>query len=472
MSQREKAVVIMAAGQGTRMKSSVSKLLHCVAGKPLIFYPLSLAVELEASRIILVLGHQREEIETYVARAFPTAPVESVVQTEQLGTAHAVLCAQNALHGFEGDVIILSGDVPCLRAEVLQELNQLSARKRVGLVTMQLSVANRYGRLIRNPDGEAQAITEFGDCTPQEQAIEELNSGIYQVDADFLFDRLQRIGTNNAQGEFYLTDLIAIAAQEGTPAAVLKLDHQRSLWAVGVNNRVDLANAEAQVQKRLAHQLMIEGVTLTAPHRVYLETDVTVGTDTTIEPDVSLRGHSTIGVGCTIGQGSIIVDCTLEDGVHVKPYSHLEKAHISAACTVGPFARLREGTHLESEVKIGNFVETKKAHFAHGAKASHLSYLGDAEIGSKANIGAGTITCNYDGYKKSKTVIGSGAFIGSDTQLVAPVQVGAGAIVGAGTTVTKDVPGDALVLSRTSQVHVDGWAKRKRERELARKKDS
>ena len=250
MSRREKAVVIMAAGQGTRMKSSVSKLLHCVAGKPLIFYPLSLAVELRASRIILVLGHQREEIETYVSEAFPNAPVESVVQAEQLGTAHAVLCAQNALQGFEGDVIILSGDVPCLRAEVLQELDDLSAGQRVGLVTMQLNVPNRYGRLIRNSDGQAQAITEFGDCTPEERDIEELNSGIYQVDAHFLFDRLHRIGTDNAQGEFYLTDLVAIAAKEGAPAAVLKLNIERSLWAVGVNNRVDLANAEAQIQER------------------------------------------------------------------------------------------------------------------------------------------------------------------------------------------------------------------------------
>ncbi len=472
MSRANKAVVIMAAGQGTRMKSTTSKLLHSVAGKALIYYPIELALALGAEQIVLVLGHQRDAIESYARTEFPDAPIQCVVQEQQLGTAHAVLCAKPALAGFRGDVIILSGDVPCLRSEVLEELDQLKAQTPVGLVTMRLSGANRYGRLVRNDAQEASAIVEFADCSDAEKRIEELNSGIYQVDANFLFEQLEQVGSDNAQGEFYLTDLIALAAQQSSPAAVLSLDLERSLWAVGVNNRLDLATAEAQIQSRLRTQHLLAGVTMLAPDRVYLETRVHIGSDTTLAPDVTLQGSTRIGQNCTIGQGAIIIDSVIEDGTTIKPYSHIENARVGEACVVGPFARLREGTELESAVKIGNFVETKKAHFGAGAKASHLSYLGDADIGSHANIGAGTITCNYDGYKKSKTVIGAGAFIGSDTQLVAPVTVGPGAIVGAGTTVTGDVPKDALAVSRTPQTHVADWARGKRARELAKKKDS
>ena len=472
MSRRKKAVIIMAAGQGTRMKSKTSKLLHCVAGKALIYYPIELATELGAEKIVLVLGHQRTAIEAYARAAFPEAPIECVVQEQQLGTAHAVLCAQEALKGFEGDVVILSGDVPCLRSELLAELDTLKSHTKVGLITMRLSGPNRYGRLLRDSNQQALAIVEFADCSDTEKTIEELNSGIYQVDSGFLFTQLANVGSDNAQGEFYLTDLIALAVKDSSPAAVLCLDLERSLWAVGVNNRVDLSTAEAQVQTRLRTQHMLGGVTMLTPDRVYLETLVEIGVETVLAPDVTLKGATRIGQHCSIGQGSIIIDSVIEDNTIIKPYSHIENAHVGEACVVGPFARLREGTELESAVKIGNFVETKKAHFGAGAKASHLSYLGDAEIGAEANIGAGTITCNYDGYKKSKTVIGARAFIGSDTQLVAPVTVGPGAIVGAGTTVTGDVPEDALAVSRIQQTHVANWAHGKRARELAKKKDS
>ena len=472
MTKKSKAVVIMAAGQGTRMKSKTTKLLHQVAGRPLIHYPIELGLKLGAERIVLVLGHQREAIEAYVSEAFADAPIESVIQVEQLGTAHAVLCAEPALADFEGDVIILSGDVPCLHTDILTALDTEKGDAPVGLVTMRLNVPNRYGRLIRDTSGNAQAIVEFADGTAEQREVEELNSGIYQVDAKLLFQSLSTIGADNAQGEFYLTDLVEIAARSGTPAQVVYLDAETSQWAVGVNNRVDLAAAEAQIQARLRTELMLLGVTMVDPSRVYVEAGVTVGPDTVLGPDVYLKGKTRVGAECHIEQGSYLIDSHVEDGTTIKPYCHLECARVGEKCVIGPYARLREGTVLDDTVKIGNFVETKKAHFEHGAKANHLSYVGDASVGAKANIGAGTITCNYDGYKKSKTIIGKGAFIGSDTQLVAPVRVGDGAVVGAGTTVTQDVPENALTVSRVKQTQVEDWATRKRERELRAEKDA
>lgn len=471
MAQRTKAVVIMAAGKGTRMNSRTTKLLHRVGGRPLIHYPIEVGIALEASRIVLILGHQRAEIETYVKRTFKTAPIDFVVQEEQLGTAHAVQCAQPALEGFEGDVIILSGDVPCLPCETLWALDEIKGSSPLGLVSMRIEEANRYGRVSRDIQGHAEAIIEFADCSEDQKKIEELNSGIYQVDAQFLFGALAKIDSDNAQGEFYLTDLVAMAASKNQPAQVLALDARDSRWAVGVNNRVDLAAAEAQLQLRVKNALMLSGVTMLDPTRVYVESAVQVGADTTLGLDVTLKGHTKIGEGCVIEQGCFIKDSEISEATTIRPYCHLEGAKVGPKCTLGPYARLREGTVLDSAVKVGNFVETKKAHFKSGSKANHLSYIGDASIGSKANIGAGTITCNYDGYKKSKTVIGEGAFIGSDTQLVAPVAVGDGAIVGAGTTVTRDVPADALAISRTQQTHMEGWAIRKRAREHPAKKD-
>jgi bifunctional UDP-N-acetylglucosamine pyrophosphorylase/glucosamine-1-phosphate N-acetyltransferase len=464
-------VVIMAAGLGTRMKSETVKVLHPIAGRPMIHYPVRSALDLGPEKVVLVLGHQRARVEAYIAAAFPDAPIEGVLQAEQLGTAHAVLCAREALADFEGDVFILSGDVPTLPTDTIRRLDEISGDAAVGVIGMRLDDPRAYGRFVRDEAGAVCRIVEARDCTPQEVCIQEVNAGIYRADARFLFDTLAGVGTDNAQGEYYLTDLVQAAAQGGRGVAALVLDGATAEEASGVNDRLDLAAAEARMQRRLRRSLMTDGVTLIDPARVTLHDGVEVGPDTVIEPDVSLLGSTRIGSRCHLEQGARLVDTVVGDGVVIKGWSHLDQTTVADDCQVGPFARLRVGTRLSIGVKIGNFVETKKAELGPGAKASHLSYIGDASVGAGANIGAGTITCNYDGVRKFRTKIGAGAFIGSDTQLVAPVTVGDGAYVGAGSTVTEDVPPNALALSRTPQQNLAGWAERRRARDAAERKD-
>jgi len=465
---RSKAIVLMAAGLGTRMKSDVSKVLHPVAGRPMIFYPIRTAIELDAEKIVVVLGHQRERIEAYLKFAFPNAPIQIVIQAQQLGTAHAVLCAKDALAGFEGDVFILSGDVPALPTDVIEELDSAGRSAVVSVLGMNLHKPGAYGRLITDGDGALKAITEARDCTPEQRAVTIVNAGVYRADAKFLFASLQQIGTDNAQNEYYLTDIVADAVKRQLSVSMTVLEGDDAGLAEGVNDRLGLARAEARMQDRLRRDAMLSGVTLIDPTTVVLHDGVKIGPDTTIEPNVSLLGKTEIGSGCFIEQGCRISDTSVGDNCHIKANCHIEKTSVESSCQVGPFARLREGTSLGTGVKVGNFVETKKARFDDGAKASHLSYIGDAHVGASANIGAGTITCNYDGYRKFKTEIGANAFIGSDTQLVAPVKVGDGAIVAAGSTVTKDVPSDALALSRMAQTNKDGWAEKKRRLEQSR----
>ncbi len=451
----------MAAGLGTRMKSETVKVLHRAAGRPLVHYPVEAALALGAERVVVIVGHQREAVSGYLAETFPDGRVTTAVQEEQLGTGHAVLCAADALAGFDGDVFILSGDVPALPAETLDELDRVGGDAVLAVVGMRLPDPARYGRLIRDADGVVRRITEAGDCTSAELRIDEVNAGVYRVDATFLFETLRGLGTDNAQGEYYLTDLVAAAHASGRGVRDLVLEGERAAWAGGVNDRADLAAAEAELQRRERARLMQEGVTLVDPGSVHIHHGVHVGPDTVIEPGVMLLGETRIGRGCVVEQGSRITDCAVGDGVHVHAYSVMERAVVEAGCHVGPFARLREGTVLREKVKVGNFVETKKTEMGRGAKASHLTYLGDATVGAGSNIGAGTITCNYDGKNKFRTEIGEGAFIGSDTQLVAPVTVGDGAYVGAGTTVTAAVPPGALALSRGRQKNIPGWVARK-----------
>ena len=460
---RPKAVVIMAAGLGTRMRSATIKVLHPVAGRPMIHYPVQSALELGAERVVVVLGHQRDRVEAALRAAFPEAPIEVAIQAEQLGTAHAVLCARAALADFDGDVFILSGDVPTLPTATIAALDAATGEAAVGVLGMRLDDPAAYGRLVEE-DGRLVRITEYRDASAAVRAIDRVNVGVYRVDARFLFDTLGRLGSDNAQGEYYLTDIVAAAAEQDRGTACLVLDGEAAAEACGVNDRVDLAAAEQRMQRRLRAHLMREGVTLVDPDRVTLHAGVEVGPDTVIEPGVALLGQTVIGPGCHIEQGCRISDSRIEHGTRVLGQSHIDRSRIGSGCQVGPFARLRVGTVLHDKVKVGNFVETKKAVFEAGAKASHLSYLGDARVGPKANIGAGTITCNYDGVNKHRTDIGAGAFIGSDTQLVAPVTVGAGAFVGAGSTITQDVPADALALSRSRQANVEGWAERRRAR--------
>lgn len=456
-----KAAVVLAAGLGTRMRSATVKVLHAVAGRPMVHYPVRAALALGCERVVVIVGHQRDAVEAYLADAFPGAGVTTAVQAEQKGTAHAVGCAQAALADFDGDVFILSGDVPTLPTQILEALDATTGDAAVGVIGMRLDDGRAYGRFIRDAAGDLVRITEFRDCTPDQRAICDVNAGIYRVDARFLFEALAAIDSDNAQGEFYLTDIVQAAAEQGRGVKALMLTGADAAEANGVNDRVDLAAAEARMQQQLRTQWMRAGVTLRDPASTWLDDGVQIGADTVIEPGVALRGATVVGGGCTIGMGSQLTDAQVGEGTWIRAYCHLESARVEAGCTIGPFARLRPGTVLHDGVKVGNFVETKKTVMHAGAKASHLTYLGDATVGAKANVGAGTITCNYDGENKHRTVIGAGAFIGSNSALVAPVTIADGAFVGGGSAITDDVPAGALAVGRARQKNIEGWVERR-----------
>jgi bifunctional UDP-N-acetylglucosamine pyrophosphorylase/glucosamine-1-phosphate N-acetyltransferase len=454
------SVVILAAGQGTRMKSGKSKVLHRIGGEPLIYYPIARAGELGASRIVAVLGHQIDAVRAAIEERFGKDEVDIAVQEEQLGTAHAVAQAAPMLKDVSGAVIIVYGDIPLLTRETLEKLRAAWKPGGLALVAARLPDPTGYGRIIRGKDGGVARIVEEKDASAAEKKIDEINAGIYCVDAALLREAIARVGNKNAQREFYLTDLAEIAAARGKVESIEAPAEEVS----GINDRAQLAALEKILQRRLASALMKNGVTIRDPDRLLLEAQVVVGPDTEIGPGVELRGRTTIGAGCRIEAGCILTDASVGPGVHMKPYCVVTESRIGTSAIIGPFAHLRPGTELADGVHIGNFVETKKTRLGHGSKANHLSYLGDAEIGAGVNVGAGTITCNYDGVNKHKTVIEDGAFIGSDSQLVAPVKVGAGAYVGAGTTITKDVPPRALAVTRVPQKHVEDFASRKKKK--------
>ncbi|PYQ59290.1 MAG: bifunctional UDP-N-acetylglucosamine diphosphorylase/glucosamine-1-phosphate N-acetyltransferase GlmU [Acidobacteria bacterium] len=453
----ELQIIIMAAGLGTRMKSRTVKVLHRAAGRPLIDYVVDLAHEISDAAPVVVVGHQREAVQQHVGDRARYA-----VQEQQLGTGHAVQQAIDQIKAKE--VLILSGDVPLTRAETLLRLIEEHRRSRnaLTLLTMNLGDPGLYGRIVRDAKGAVERIVEAKDANEQQRAIREVNAGIYIFDGGHLVSNLKKLSTNNAQGEYYLTDLIGMLREDGKRVGALLIENP--VEVLGVNSRSELATVEGEIQRRVVERLMSEGVTFRNPSTVVIDSTVSIGPDTVVYPFVTLEGTTRIGTGCVIEPGVHLQNVAVGNDVHLKTGTVAEDAVIEDEATVGPYAHLRPGTELARHVKIGNFVETKKATFGEGAKASHLSYIGDAEVGADVNIGAGTITCNYDGVSKHKTVLEDGAFIGSDTQLVAPVRVGRGAYVGAGSTITKDVPPDSLALSRVPQKVVEGWAKQRRKK--------
>ena len=454
-------VVVLAAGKGTRMKSARAKVLHEAAGLPLLEHVLAAAERLAPRSITIVIGHQGEAVRGALT-AYPH--LQFVVQEPQLGTAHALLTTEPLLGRKSGTLVLLSGDVPALRAETLQQLVQVhtSAAAAATVLTAHVADPHGYGRIVR--DGEKIAhIVEEKDASPAERAITEINSGIYAFDLAGLFDAVRSIGASNAQREYYLPDLVGIFRSAGRVVETLTVADTAEIQ--GVNSRLELADAGRHLRMKTNASLMVSGVTLEDPDTAYIDVDVQIGTDTVIKPGVTIEAGSVIGANCTIHSGVRITRCTIHDGVTVLDHCVLTDSVVGAGASVGPFAHLRGETHIAGHTKIGNFVELKKTVLGEGSKASHLAYLGDAVIGTGVNIGAGAITCNYDGVRKQVTTIADGAFIGSDTQLIAPVTVGEGAYVGTGTTIREDVPPGALAVSAGKQRNIEGWVEKKRKKQ-------
>lgn len=454
--------MILAAGLGTRMKSDLAKGLHRAAGMPLVWYPIRAAFEAGVDRVVVVVGHQRELIQAEVARLFPGRAIEFVVQERQLGTAHATICAREAVAGCE-KVVFINGDLPLLTGATVSRV--IDAFDRSGgvfaLLTARVGEPGGFGRIVRDQTGVA-AIVEVRDATPEQVAIDEVNVGVYVAEPALMFDRLEHIRSENATGEFYFTDIIADLRNGGKTVGAWVLPDADE--ARQVNDRVELAQAEAGLLARKVRELQLAGVTVHQGDSVVIDYDCEIGQDTDIYPGCEIRSGSRIGKRCTISRGCVITNTTLGDDVNVKPYCIFTDSIVDDRGVMGPFCHLRPASHTMPGAHVGNFVELKKTVLGTGSKANHLTYLGDCTIGTGVNIGAGTITCNYDGFSKMPTEIGDGAFIGSDTQLVAPVKVGANAYVAAGTTVTRDVPEGALAISRVDQKHVEGYAARKRAR--------
>lgn len=441
--QRRFAVVILAAGQGTRMRSDTHKVLHPIASRPLLLHLLDRVDALGADKRVVVVGKGRDQVEAAIAGRDVTV----AFQAEQKGTGHAVQQAVNALADYDGPVLILYGDTPFVHAETLRRmLDRLDGDGGPGVVVLASSPDDplKYGRIILGEGDRIAKMVEYKDATEEERAVRLCNSGMMAVRAKDLFRWLAKVGNDNAAGEYYLPDVVNIAAAEGREAVVIEGD---PFETAGVNSRAELAHLELEWQRRRREQALDEGATLIDPESVWFAFDTKLGRDVTVEP------HVVFGPGVEIA-----------DGATIHAFSHVEGAIIGARASIGPFARIRPGTRLAERTRVGNFVELKKAEVAAGAKINHLSYVGDASVGAGANIGAGTITCNYDGFGKYRTEIGTGAFIGSNSALVAPVTIGDGAIVGAGSVITKDVAADSLALERSDQQSFAGWAKRFRER--------
>jgi bifunctional UDP-N-acetylglucosamine pyrophosphorylase / glucosamine-1-phosphate N-acetyltransferase len=462
-SHRALGAVVLAAGLGTRMRSRRAKVLHELAGRPLFRHTLDAIGALDPERIALVVGHQADAVRR-AATGVGVRDLRFVVQAEQRGTGHAVACAAEAFAGFVGDVLIVYGDVPLIRSETLRALVDAhrAAAADLTLLTACFADPTGYGRILRDSGGQVVGIVEERDATPAERTITEGNPGLYAVRSEVLFRLLRELRPNNAQGELYLTDLVELARRDG--GRVHGVPVERPHEVLGVNTRVELAGMESTLRRELVERWMAAGVSFEDPDTAYVGPEVTIGQDTVIGPNVVLRGHTRVGAECRIDGTAQLVDATIGDRTHVRFGCVMEDAQVGADAIIGPFARLRPGTQLAERVHIGNFVETKKATIGARTKANHLAYLGDCEIGPDANIGAGTITCNYDGFAKHRTTIGARVQIGSDSQLVAPVTVADDAYVGAGTTVTRDVPAGALVVTRVPQRVVPGWTARRRAR--------
>ena len=436
-------VIILAAGKGTRMRSNLPKVLQPLAGRPLLGHVIDTAKKLQADHIITIYGHGG----ALVQNAFAHEQIQWVEQAEQLGTGHAVKVTLPVLPR-EGVSLILSGDVPCITEQTLQKLLDVSRETQIGLVTLTLADATGYGRIVRE-NGKIQAIVEHKDASEAQRQIQEINTGIYCVSNAKLHEWLPKLSNNNAQGEYYLTDIVAMAIADGLEVA--SVEPQLAFEVEGVNDRVQLAALEREFQNFQAKQLMQQGVHLIDPTRFDLRGNLTVGKDVRIDINVIIEGDCELGDGVEIGAGCILKNTKIAAGTKVQPYSVFDQAVVGEAAQIGPFSRLRPGAVLANEVHIGNFVEVKNSQIGLGSKANHFTYLGDAEVGAGSNIGAGTITCNYDGANKFKTIIGDQVFIGSNSSLVAPVTIANGATVGAGSTITRDVAEQCLAVERSKQ---------------------
>lgn len=443
-------ILVLAAGKGTRMRSDLPKVLHPIGGKALVQHVVDTARQVGGEQILIIVGHGAEKVEERMA-----APdVKFALQAQQLGTGHAV---QQALPHLRNDatVLILYGDVPLTRAETLQKLIAHVSDEQMGLLTVNMQDPTGYGRIVRDAYGAVTAIVEHKDANDEQRKIAEINTGIMAVKAKHLQKWIPQLNNDNVQGEYYLTDIIAMAKADDV---AIQVEQPNAVEEVeGINNRQQQAALERFYQKQKANELMVAGVTLLDPARIDIRGNLSVGRDVVIDVNCVFEGEVELGDGVIIEPNSVIINSKIGAGTHIKAYTHIEDSVLAADCDIGPYARLRPGTDLAEGVKIGNFVETKKAVIAKGSKVNHLSYVGDAIVGSNVNVGAGTITCNYDGVNKSKTEIGDNVFVGSNSALVAPLKIGAGSTIGAGSVITKDVEAAELAIGRGKQRNIQGW---------------
>ena len=459
-------VILLAAGQGTRMKSAVPKVLHSLGGKALYLHVLETAKRLDPAAVAIVVGHAARTVQ----EACPVRDINWAVQEEQLGTGHAVLCAHDKFRGFNGDILILSGDVPLIEEQTLRMMieHQRSSRADLSFLTAQLDNPKGYGRILRNAQGAIAGIVEEKDATDEQRQISEINTGIYVVSSPFLFDALAAVRNHNQQKEYYLTDIVAIALRQGKEVEAVHVDDVRE--TLGINSREDLAKMEKNLRDKINQKWMLAGVTLQDPDTTYIEETVRIGQDTVIGPNTHLKGKTVIGERCQIDGTAFLTDMEIGDEVLLKFSVVMTGSRIDRGAIIGPFAHLRPGTHLGSNVHIGNFVEAKAAHVGEGTKANHLTYLGDVTIGRDTNIGAGTITCNYDGFQKYKTTIGDRVQVGSDTTLIAPIAIGDDVYVATASTVRHDIPAGALVFNPREEQLREGWTEQKRKKMKGNKK--
>jgi bifunctional UDP-N-acetylglucosamine pyrophosphorylase / glucosamine-1-phosphate N-acetyltransferase len=452
---KPRIAVILAAGKGTRMKSSLPKVLHEAAGRPLLAWVIDAARAAGCQRILVVVGHGAERIRELIAAMGDQTDLGWVLQAEQRGTGHALAQAETEISG-HATVLVLSGDVPLMKPATLDRLAREAEEGWGAMAVAEMYAPGSLGRVLVDGSGTFRAIVEARDASPEELAVRRINAGLYALPAPDVFTYLRNLKADNAQKEIYLTDAVTNAARDGHPVRLVELADPDE--ALGVNDRVELAKVHRLLLDRHLQALMKAGVTVLEPARTVIEPGVSVGEDTVIHPGVSLLGCTMVGRECVVHQGAWLRDTIVADGVIIEPYSILDRAEVGEACRVGPFARLRPAARLLSGSRVGNFVEVKNSEIGAGAKVNHLSYVGDTTVGAGANIGAGVVTCNYDGVSKNPTEIGAGAFIGSDTMLVAPVKVGAGASTAAGSIITKNVPDGALAVTRVRQKNLEGWA--------------
>ena len=450
------SVIVLAAGKGKRMKSDIPKILHKVAGKTMIELVLDKASNLGAEYCYLVVGHGKEEVMEYLKNKEYNFPITYVFQKKQLGTGDAVMCCREYIKDSSSSAsnfLILCGDMPLINVDTLREFKERYFKEKIDIAVLSTYMEEPvgYGRIVREK-GRFCKIVEEADATEEERNIKEINTGIYLINGNLIFKLLGQISNNNQQGEYYLTDIVEVGLKNNLKVEALQLGCSEEF--LGINTRIQLSVAEEYLLKEKIRQMQLEGVTFIRPETTYIEIDVTIGKDTVIYPGNTLLKNTKIGEKCIIGPSNTLINCTVENKINIKGYCYIEESNISDGSQIGPFSHIRPGTNVGKDCRVGNFVEIKKSNLSDGVKASHLSYIGDADIHSGVNVGAGTITCNYDGFKKYRTEIGKNVFIGSDTQLVAPVKIGDYSLIAAGTTVTTDVPENSLVHSRKKQINI------------------